>query len=483
MSVVTKIVICAVGLYICSFVFMVKSIENIPDAIILSAKDHIERFRGVDVASLVVDKKVSVVSSSTVEKTGSHSGIVDASVSTASSPYAYFWIIGGIHEDKPSYKGFLWDVLISVNILRKLGSTADMWLYIRLSPDSKLDTLPAEDLRLLAALGIRLKQLDKPRHESFGQLMYDKFLILNMTDYKRVMYLDADVMPLTNLDYYFHLSDPDYTDVPTLLKPNFIMATRGEPCNGGMFFIEPSARVFEQYQETVLRQHEIAKTLPYPHFDKHNGWGYNFQENNDHWDALNKKGGLWAWYGAHADQGLLYYVTKFIQKDLSIGIGDKVQNFKAVDGQVKPELESAIAGVLAKYQPPLIAYQYSCDKYGTNSTSKASPDEARFMWKCTPPYDSTAHFTGKMKPWQKNIFMQNVGDTYSYRQKAAKNLWFRELNDINDKYKMGLDLWHWNAKHLEELKDSSLGYMPMYSDQADIIEDSTAKDAPDAIAK
>ena len=144
---------------------------------------------------------------------------------TTSSPYAYVWIIGAINEDKPSYRGFIWDVLISASLLRRQGSTADFWLYARLSPDSKRETMLDEDVRLLSAMGVRIKYLDKPQRESFAQVVYDKFLTINMTEYKRVMFLDADIIPLTNMDYYFHLSDPDYTDIPTLLKPNFIVVS------------------------------------------------------------------------------------------------------------------------------------------------------------------------------------------------------------------------------------------------------------------
>jgi hypothetical protein len=148
-----------------------------------------------------------------------------STTSTPSSPYAYVWIIGAIHEDSMSYVGFLWDVLISASLLRKQGSTADFWLFARLSPGSKRDTMLEEHERLLSAMGIHIKYLEKPQRESFGQLVFDKFLTINMTDYKRVMFLDADIIPLTNMDYYFHLSDPDYTATPTLLKPNLIMVS------------------------------------------------------------------------------------------------------------------------------------------------------------------------------------------------------------------------------------------------------------------
>jgi hypothetical protein len=382
----------------------------------------------------------------------------------ASSPYAYVWIIGAIHEDKPSYKGFVWDVLVSASLLRKTGSTADFWLYVRLSPESKLDTMPDEDLRLLDALGVKVRHLDKPKHESFSQLMYDKFYILNMTEYKRVMFLDADTIPLTNLDYYFHLSDPGYKDLPTLLKPFFLFATRGEPTNGGMFIAEPSAHIYEQYKEAVRKQHEKAKTFPYPHFDRKEGWGHSFLDNGDEWEAINKTGKRWHWHGSHVDQGIMYYVAKYLCKEVSISIGQKVQNWKGVDGQINPEKESESLGMLEKYQPELLAYQYECDHGGHGG----------FEWTCNPPYDSFAHFVGPQKPWQGQFSMKWINEPVSTStRKAAMMVWFKELITLNDKHSMGIDFEHWNDKHLPLMKESSLGYMPMYSDQANVIDNAS----------
>ena len=194
------------------------------------------------------------------------------------SPYSYAWILGAIHEDKWAYKGFLWDVIISANLLRKQGSTADFWVFVRLSPESKLDDLPPEDRRLLETVGIKIRVLDKPEKESFAQLVFDKFLTINMTDYKRVIFLDGDLIPLVNLDYIFHLSDPDHTETPTLIKPNLITASLGEPCNTGIFMVQPSVEAFAKYNDAVIKQREHAKTLPYPYFDYKEGWGRNMKE-------------------------------------------------------------------------------------------------------------------------------------------------------------------------------------------------------------
>jgi len=66
-------------------------------------------------------------------------------------PYACAWVhIGG------AYTGFFmwlwWTIFISARLLEKQGTTADLWVYGRLSPDSRLDYLPTEDQKVLKPL-------------------------------------------------------------------------------------------------------------------------------------------------------------------------------------------------------------------------------------------------------------------------------------------------------------------------------------------
>ena len=181
------------------------------------------------------------------------------------SPYAIAFVLGAINEAQPSYKGFVYSTLVSARILRRLGSTSDFHVFARLSPESNLTALPEEDQRVFAGYNISVTLLPKLHHQSFTQLQYDKFEALQMTQYKRVLYLDADVMPLVNFDTFMMLSDPDCVDVPTLLKPNMIYATRGEPSNGGMFMLEPLEGDTDMMEDIVRRQHESGQKLPYPH--------------------------------------------------------------------------------------------------------------------------------------------------------------------------------------------------------------------------
>jgi hypothetical protein len=229
------------------------------------------------------------------------------------SKYAYTWVIGGIDEDHPSYKGFLYDIMISVSLLKQLGSRADYWVLAQMSHNASSHELPPEDVRLLTAQGIKIKLLDKPKKSSFAHLVYEKFRPLQFTQYQRIMFLDADTIPLVNLDYLFHLSDPEYDPNP-ILRPNLIMATRGEPCNTGMFMMHPEPGAWEELQGIIRRQQEEARALPYPHFDWQIGWGHNFRKEGDQWEAIKWNGTSWRYYAGHSDQGLWYlYVARRAQ--------------------------------------------------------------------------------------------------------------------------------------------------------------------------
>ena len=213
------------------------------------------------------------------------------------SPYAYAFVLGGIREDQPAYKGFLYNILIATRILRRLGSTADVWIWTQVSPESNRTSLPEQDVEWLTALNIRIQELEQPAHESFAQVVYSKFRLLQMTMYQRVLFLDADIVPLVNLDYWFHLS------VQGILRPNVMVATRGEPCNTGVFLVQPLPGDWESWQAAVHAQHEAGKLLPYPHFDWKLGWGYHFQKEQDYWEAVLKNGTTWRFHAGHSDQG------------------------------------------------------------------------------------------------------------------------------------------------------------------------------------
>ena len=325
-----------------------------------------------------------------------------------SSDYAYAWVLDGVREDEP---GFVWKILTSANSLRREGSEADFWLFAPLSSNSTLKDLPDEANRMFRALNVNIILLNKSRKQSFTQLVYDKFLKLKIIDYKRVMFLDVNMMPMINLDYIFLLSDPDYLDAPTLLKPNLIMATRGEPCNTGMFMVEPSQRNFENYFNTVTRRLRTTKTFPCHYFDRNEGCGS--KEMADLSEAMNiRNRKQWRRHARHSDKGLMYMYAKYILGDVSIAVGDRVQNWRRERDEGLPVKELDVRELLSPFQGKLLQCQNSC--------ANVDRREDHF-WRCNPPYDFTAHFIGKEELW----LGQQVKDaTTTHGQYGVRGQWF-----------------------------------------------------------
>ena len=82
--------------------------------------------------------------------------------------------------------------------------------------------------------------------------MMEKFRILKLTEYSRVMYLDYDVMPTCNLDYMFELSDPLPESTKSFrLKENVILAYRSEPSSGGLFLVKPNSTDYDDIQRII----------------------------------------------------------------------------------------------------------------------------------------------------------------------------------------------------------------------------------------
>ena len=98
--------------------------------------------------------------------------------------------------------------------------------------------------------------------------MMEKFRILKLTDYSRVMYLDYDVMPTCNLDYLFELSDPlPESTSPFQLKENVILSYQSEPSSGGLFILKPNSTDYEHIQRIIHEKETRSLELPYPHWD------------------------------------------------------------------------------------------------------------------------------------------------------------------------------------------------------------------------
>lgn len=225
--------------------------------------------------------------------------------SAPSSRFAYMVVMGGCDVDdnnnnpkrRPRYLGFLYHLCVMTKLLRDFGSTADVIVLVQTTTTTSA-TLPDHESRLLHQLGIQVRYLPSSKTATFYDIVLQKFQALRMTEYERVLVMDGDILPTTNLDLLFELSTTN------VLRENVIVAGAMEPANAGFFLVQPNRTDYERVMDTI-RQRERQATLQSttttsrPHyFDEVNGWGHRI-EAPDYWRTLNGTiGKLWNFHFA-----------------------------------------------------------------------------------------------------------------------------------------------------------------------------------------
>lgn len=288
--------------------------------------------------------------------------------------WAYAFLIGGCSETLPQYRGFLYNVIVAAQRFKDIGSKADVILMVQMSTHGNETVLPNHEIRILEAVGVRLHYIPKmaaPVHEVFYSLVKEKFRILNLTEYSRVLFLDADIMPVCNLDYLFELSEP--TSGEPLLKENVVLSWNKEAANAGLFMLKPDQGDYRLIEEIIRAKEEKALQMPFPHWDEVEGWGHKI-EAPDFWRSEDGITGTnWTWHASFADQGLLYHWTKYVKQSVSLIIRDEVENWGSRDGNA--HLETVLQ------QDALT--NYTCAASVSAVTGQPSP------------YRDFVHFTGK----------------------------------------------------------------------------------------
>jgi hypothetical protein len=234
--------------------------------------------------------------------------------------------------------------------------------------------------------------------------MMEKFRILTLEEYDRVLYLDYDVMPRCNLDYMMELS---YTQRNGLLKENVVLAHLAEPSSGGFFILKPSRADYRSLQQIIRNVENSTMYMDFPHWDTTVGWGQPIVGPKDYWiSSEGKKGYEWDWYGCQADQGLLYYWTKYVKKSVSILVTSSVEQWGADPITGEPIQERIDKGTI---------HEHSC-----------SPGPKRRA----APYRDFVHLTGKKKPWHSNLTILEQGlNEENKRKYTAQEEWLWLLKD------------------------------------------------------
>ncbi|CAB9527735.1 expressed unknown protein (Partial), partial [Seminavis robusta] len=192
----------------------------------------------------------------------------DKQKKTSNRQFAYASLIGGVDPSNPSYRGFLYNVMLQATLLREhYGSTkADFVLLIQMSYNTPATTLPATDLEWLRASHIdHVEYIPKSPHQGFYDINMQKFRVLQWVQYQRVLFLDADVMPLANLEYLFDMMTPQHNvSLQPLLKENLIVAGTQEPGSGGFFVLSPGPHKWQQLQDVISQRERDAQHATTP---------------------------------------------------------------------------------------------------------------------------------------------------------------------------------------------------------------------------
>lgn len=359
--------------------------------------------------------------------------------------FAIAFVIGGVDPTNPTYLGYIYDVIAATHIMRKDGSKADVFVFFQMAYKSVWSALRDSDVELLEKMDIKFDYIPKHADESFNHINQEKFRLLTLTQYKRVLFMDGDVLPRRNIDYLAELS------IAGVLKKNVVIAGRQEPANGGFFMISPREGAYERIQELIDQKNERGRKLPYPHWDPIVGWGHKFEE-PDYWEKITAvRSTRWDFHGAFVDQGLLYHWVKYEEKSVSIFFNRHIQNWD-VDEAGNSHLETTLhlRSTLSDYSKRI-----TCWKGNMQGGL------------CRPPFSDYVHYTGVSKPWLREEVPEGLNEETA--EESSTNFWFFSLQQANNENSLGIDFSDWKKRIG---KRPLLGMYPRHSEVAKVLQNS-----------
>jgi hypothetical protein len=174
-------------------------------------------------------------------------------------------------------------------------------------------------------------------------------------------------------------------------------------------------------QDIIHRQEQ--QMLAGQAFSKREGWGHVITP-PDAWHSTRRREGPnatdWTWHGDFADQGLLYYWTKYVKQDVSIVIGENVENWSGDRSQLLHRSLSPYGCVPSEYTKP--------NKYAHSGFSNMVP------------YRDFKHFTGHAKPWLESGRI-NVSHTHHLEDvQTAQEYWMYMFRNVQQRFHLQVDV-------------------------------------------
>jgi hypothetical protein len=206
-------------------------------------------------------------------------------------PYAYFSVVAPVSPERRSnYKPWLISAITAFSALRHHGSTADFMVLLGtdLNHSHTGTCLYHDDESMLARAQVRWRCVPAPHGFIGFNSGHFKLWLWQHTEYSKVQLIDADVLPLANLDAYFEL--PTAVDAALIGCPGLASIL-----NAGWFVAHPSCATWRGLR--ALLQSGVET-------ERGSGWG-GWQLPNDGWtDAWGRNHSAdWSFFDAEGSQG------------------------------------------------------------------------------------------------------------------------------------------------------------------------------------
>ena len=328
-----------------------------------------------------------------------------------SNEWAYVFLLADCNPTvfQPSYRGLLYNIMAATYVLKyRDDSPADVVVLVQMAHSSPTNRLTKAEEDLLQHMQINFRYLPQPSQptSTFYQLVMAKFYVLQMVEYRKVMFLDSDVLPLCTLDYLLQLSQDG------ILGDTIVHAMYEDPINAGLFVVTPRRHL---HDELLRRWNEFRDASSKPPVD------YVL------WDGTTGSG--WDFYCGDSDQGFLLYSLLFVmQSSASLIVGSKIQQYDACTPvSVIPRRE---------YRRPTdtlstedVLSPHSCLTFLVPSWAQnASPRANQLGF-----YRDFFHMVGYSKVWESPITSWNADMEVADLQ-SSRDYWFYCLQQMAQRF-------------------------------------------------
>ena len=172
----------------------------------------------------------------------------------------------------------------------------------------------------------------------------------------------------------------------------------------------------------------------------------------DYWkDVRGRVGSNWTFYGAEADQGLLYYWAKYVKKSVSIITREDVEQWDSSNWETDTNGTLVLVPRENGKSDVTTIVRKALQSYGCPIT--------HFL---PAPYNDFFHLTGRAKPWYQTLEqLRNPNCTEKHvRECNIQGVWYRSLEEALKSINY-LDGFSWDF--IGSGKGAPLGHSPGYN--------------------